>query len=157
MSEANIQSFRSVIDEMKAAVKDKKPAKPASKRSFESRNAYNEWIKGKRSRYAVLVHYSSVESLARLLTEENRKLLNVIAKKRPPSIFILASWVHRAPSNVTRTLSKFEKLGLVDLVPGEGKTKVPRLNVERIRFEVDVRSGKVKVDPADIVMTSESG
>ena len=155
MSEPRIQSFRSVINEMKAAAKGRKPAKPMPKRSFESKQAYADRARVKRSRAVYFLHHASVESLARLLTEENRKLLDLIAKRRPPSIVVLAGWVHRAPSNVTRTLSKFQKLGLIELVPGEGKTKVPRLNLAKLRFEVDVRSGKVKVDQADVVMTAE--
>lgn len=152
MSDPRIQTFRSVIDDMKAAARGRKPAKNAPKHSFESVPAYIGWEKRKRSGKPYFVHYQSVESLARLLTDENRRLLNLIANKRPLSIAILASWVHRAPSNVTRTLSKLQKLGLLELVPGPGKTKVPRLNVEKLRFEVDVRSGKVSVGQADVVM-----
>lgn len=156
MSEPRIQSFRSVIDEMKAAAKGTKPAKPMPKRSFESRKAYAAWARAKRSKDVYLLSFESVESLARLLTKENRRLLSLIAEKRPSSIVVLANRLHRAPSNVTRTLSKFQKLGLVELVPGEGKTKVPRLNLEKLRFELDVRSGKVSVDQADIKMAVES-
>lgn len=49
--------------------------------------------------------FESVEAMARLLTRENRELLAAIETSKPESVAALALSLHRAESNVSRTLS----------------------------------------------------
>lgn len=150
MSEICIKSFRSLIDEMKAAAKGKRPKKTTrtSLRSFESKDAFVEWTSRKGN---VLVEHKVMETLARLLTEENRLLLKLIYDRKPDSIARLAEWTNRAPSNVTRTLDKFERLGLIEMLSGKNHTKVPRMRFETIALEVDLKSGTVRLNNAGLV------
>ena len=78
----------------------------------------------------------SAAALTRLLTPENRALLAEIRDHEPPSIAALARKLHRAASNVTRTLQKLEAVGLVRLEEASG-TKAPRVRAQRILVEID--------------------
>lgn len=48
------------------------------------------------------VWFTSIESFARLLSEHNRHLLELIARERPGSITELAELAGRSKSNLTR-------------------------------------------------------
>jgi len=61
------------------------------------------------------IWFTSMKSLAEVLSEENRALLREIAKSKPASIGELSDLTGRAPSNLSRTLKTMNKYGLVDL------------------------------------------
>lgn len=97
---------------------------------------------------------TSAESFAKLLSVENRDLLRVIAEQRPGSIEELASLTGRAPSNLSRTLSKMNDYGIVGL-ERDGRRVVPTLLHDRIELvvpltratgEQPVSSGSAPVD-----------
>ncbi len=77
------------------------------------------------------VWFTSTESFAKVLSNKNRALLEVIAKNRPSSLQELARCTGRKPSNLSRTLKTMEHYGLVRLHRGERG---------RIRPEVPYRS-----------------
>ncbi|MFY0666006.1 MAG: MarR family transcriptional regulator [Natronospirillum sp.] len=56
-----------------------------------------------------------MKSLAEVLSDDNRALLNVIKETKPVSISALAAATGRQPGNLSRTLKKMEHYGLVDL------------------------------------------
>ena len=85
--------------------------------------------------------FNSIGVLMRLLTPENRRLMATIRDRRPKSIAELAKLTGRAPSNLTRTLSKLEDAGLVKM-RAEGKTKIPVPAVKVLRVEIDPFSQK---------------
>ena len=50
----------------------------------------------------------------------------------------LAELVGRKQSNVSRTLKKLEKAGIVRLVAGAGRERTPQLTARRMRLEIDL-------------------
>ena len=61
------------------------------------------------------IWFTSMRSLAEVLSEENRALLKVIREQNPDSVAVLARLTGRQPSNVSRTLKTMSRYGLVDL------------------------------------------
>lgn len=63
------------------------------------------------------VWFPSLESVARLLSEDNREMLRTIADAHPESVAEAARVVDRRPNNLSRTLRMMERYGIVKLVP----------------------------------------
>ena len=61
------------------------------------------------------VWFTSMKSLAGVLSDENRALLPVIMETQPASITALAQTTGRKPSNLSRTLKTMSNYGIVDL------------------------------------------
>lgn len=61
------------------------------------------------------IWFTSMRSLAEVLSDDNRALLKLIRKHRPESLAQLADLSGRAPSNLSRTLRTMERYGLVEL------------------------------------------
>jgi predicted transcriptional regulator len=61
------------------------------------------------------IWFTSMKSLAEVLSDENRGLLKVIVETEPQSITQLASMTGRKPSNLSRTLKTMANYGIVDL------------------------------------------
>ena len=64
------------------------------------------------------VWFTSIESFAKLLSEHNRQLLELIARERPRSLTELAQKAGRSKSNLSRTLKTMSRYGLVELTTG---------------------------------------
>ncbi len=112
-----IQSAQSLRDEMRVVAQGRRPAEAgASSPSFES-----------------------AEALLRLLNPENRSLLALIDAERPQSMAQLAKLAGRAESNLSRTLAKLQAMGIVRVIPGAGRSRIPQLVVRRLSLEIDVR------------------
>lgn len=62
------------------------------------------------------IWFTSMKSLAEVLSDENRALLKVIQVSRPESISILAEMTGRKQSNLSRTLKTMSNYGLVEMV-----------------------------------------
>ena len=61
------------------------------------------------------VWFTSMKSLAEVLSDENRALLKVITETKPESISALAVATGRKPSNLSRTLKTMSNYGIVEL------------------------------------------
>ena len=61
------------------------------------------------------VWFTSMKSLAEVLSDENRALLHVIMETQPESISVLAEVTGRKPSNLSRTLKTMSNYGIVEL------------------------------------------
>lgn len=61
------------------------------------------------------VWFTSMRSLAEVLSDDNRALLRVIREQKPESLRQLATVTGRAPSNLSRTLKSMERYGLVEM------------------------------------------
>ena len=61
------------------------------------------------------VWFTSMKSLAEVLSDENRALLKVITETNPESISALAEATGRKPSNLSRTLKTMSHYGLVEM------------------------------------------
>lgn len=82
--------------------------------------------------------FTSIESLARVLSDKNRLLLDLIIERRPNSIAELETMSGRAKSNLSRTLKNMERFGLVELLKGEGGAVRPRVSYEEIQLELPI-------------------
>lgn len=61
------------------------------------------------------VWFTSMKSLAEVLSDDNRALLKVIEESQPDSISILAELTGRKQSNLSRTLKTMSSYGLVEM------------------------------------------
>jgi predicted transcriptional regulator len=61
------------------------------------------------------IWFTSMKSLAEVLSDDNRALIRVIAETRPGSISELAETTGRKPSNLSRTLKTMSRYGIVEL------------------------------------------
>lgn len=61
------------------------------------------------------IWFTSMRSLAEVLSDENRALLRVIREMEPASISSLATATGRRPGNLSRTLRTMSSYGIVDL------------------------------------------
>jgi predicted transcriptional regulator len=77
------------------------------------------------------VWFLSIESVAKVLSEKNRALLEVIAETESLSLTELAEKTGRKKSNLSRTLKTMEGYGLVNLKKEDGRlvTTVPYSNI----------------------------
>ena len=62
------------------------------------------------------VWFTSMRSLAEVLSDENRALLRTIWQDKPASIAELASLTGRNPGNLSRTLKTMSHYGLVEML-----------------------------------------
>lgn len=110
----------------------------AGKKVYVGEEAKRHWE-------AVDPESESLDSFSKLFTD-NRDLIATIARENPESVAALARMVHRDESNVSRTLGKLERFGLVKLVLSErGRTKRPVLVMEKVRFDLDLISGQMSL------------
>ncbi len=63
------------------------------------------------------IWFTSMRSLAEVLSDENRALLKVISDNKPDSIAALAQATGRSASNLSRTLKTMSNYGLVEMQP----------------------------------------
>ena len=61
------------------------------------------------------IWFSSLKSMAQILSNENQELLKVILKNKPQSLKELENLTGRAKSNLSRTLKTLERYGIVEL------------------------------------------
>lgn len=61
------------------------------------------------------IWFTSMRSVAEVLSDDNRALLHVIKDTQPNSISTLAEITGRKPSNLSRTLKTMSKYGLVEM------------------------------------------
>src|SRR5438105_269587 len=61
------------------------------------------------------IWFTSMRSVAEVLSDQNRALLKVIRETNPGSVAMLAKITGRQPSNLSRTLRTMSRYGLVDL------------------------------------------
>ena len=61
------------------------------------------------------VWFTSMRSLAEVLSDDNRALLQVIQQTRPESISSLAEMTGRSPGNLSRTLKTMANYGFVEM------------------------------------------
>ncbi len=119
MTKLKIQSLKSLREEMIAVAKGARTAPPdANVQSF-----------------------SSLEAVARLLTNENRGLLSLIRDRKPRSVAELAELSGRSQPNLTRTLNKFVAVGFVAM-RAHGRQKAPTAVIDTITVEINPYSEK---------------
>jgi predicted transcriptional regulator len=96
--------------------------------------------KHKRKRGEPKIWFSSMASLAQVLSDQNRDLLSLIAERKPESISELARLSDRSQSNLTRTLKKMESYGLVKMKTGTRGSKRPSVPYSDIVLDMSIGS-----------------
>lgn len=82
------------------------------------------------------VWFTSIGSFARVLSERNRALLELIAARQPKSLAELESMTGRAKSNLSRTLKTMARYGIVRLEKGAGRSLVPKVPYSAIKLDL---------------------
>lgn len=81
------------------------------------------------------IWFTSIRTLAEVLSDKNRELLRILADEGPESIQELAALSGRAESNLSRTLKTMESYGLVRL---ERDNRRVRPVAQRAEFEIRI-------------------
>ena len=84
------------------------------------------------------VWFTSIESFAKVLSQRNRELLEMIAREKPDSLTELAELAGRNKSNLSRTLKTMSRYGLVELKEGQRGTLMPRVPYDQVRLDVSL-------------------
>lgn len=84
------------------------------------------------------VWFTSLEGVAKVLSNRNRVLLGVIAETRPVSLHELAARTGRTPGNLSRNLRTMERYGLVRLNRGVRGTVRPEVPYRAVRISVNL-------------------
>ena len=84
------------------------------------------------------VWFTSIEGLAKVLSEHNRELLALIVREAPDSLTRLAELAGRSKSNLSRTLKTMSRYGLVELIKGESGTIVPQVPCDRLNLHISL-------------------
>ena len=84
------------------------------------------------------VWFTSVESFAKVLSDRNRALLELIREHHPESLAELAELSGRKKSNLSRTLRTMEHYGLVSLKEGPRGSVIPHVPYSRIELDLSL-------------------
>jgi predicted transcriptional regulator len=84
------------------------------------------------------VWFTSMESLAQVLSSKNTLLLELIRRARPRSLKELAALSGRQVSNLSRTLRTMERYRLVELALTDNGTLVPTVPYDRLVLEQEL-------------------
>ena len=94
--------------------------------------------KGEDVRYEKLV-FESYEAFRKVMTPERLRILHVIKKYKPKSIYELAKILGRDRRNLMKDLEILEMLGLIEFSEeehGKRKRKVPVINYDQIQVSI---------------------
>jgi predicted transcriptional regulator len=84
------------------------------------------------------VWFTSAEAFARVLSDRNRSVLQIIAASAPESLAQLAELTGRQKSNLSRTLKTMARYGFVKLERGPRGSVIPRVTYKRISLVLPV-------------------
>ena len=87
------------------------------------------------------VWFTSVESFAKVLSDRNRTLLELIRDHHPESLAELSELSGRKKSNLSRTLRTMEHYGLVSLKEGPRGSVIPDVAYTRIELNLSLAQG----------------
>ena len=83
------------------------------------------------------IWFTSLESLAQILSGPNRVLLEIIRRAKPGSLKELAELSGRKQSNLNRTLHTMERYRLVRLTKRNGRV-VPEVPYDKLELELSL-------------------
>jgi predicted transcriptional regulator len=86
------------------------------------------------------VWFTSIESLAQVLSSKNKLLLELIARAEPVSKAELSELSGRSKGNLSRTLRTMRRYGLVEVSKGDRRRLIPRVPYERIELDMPLRA-----------------
>lgn len=81
------------------------------------------------------VWFTSIESFTEVLSQRNRELLAMIARKKPDSLTELADLAERSKPDLSQTLTTMSCYGLVELEEGQHSMPIPRVLYDRVSLD----------------------
>jgi predicted transcriptional regulator len=84
------------------------------------------------------IWFTSLDSLAKVLSGPNRKLLRIIDERHPSSLAELEALTGRKASNLSRTLKTMSQYGLVRLAPGKRGSIAPEVLVRKVQMDLSL-------------------
>jgi predicted transcriptional regulator len=81
------------------------------------------------------VWFTSAEALARVFSNKNMLLIEMIRHAEPSSVTELAEKVGRAKTNVLRSLKALQEYDVIAFEDGTGGRKAPRLRYDDFRID----------------------
>ncbi|MBI4654415.1 MAG: hypothetical protein HY752_05420 [Nitrospirae bacterium] len=106
----------------------------------EAKDAMKAVAKGKKVEPKSVISFDSLKTMRKFITDERLRILKVIRKYKPDSIYKLAKILHRDAKNVTDDVHYLSELGLIEIEKtkeGRHKTK-PVVEYEKILVEIMV-------------------
>ena len=85
------------------------------------------------------IWFDSIQSMAQVLSEENRKLLELISIHKPRSLVELEELSNRKKSNLSRTLKTLQSYKIVTIDKSKG-TVVPKVKATDFMVEFSIQS-----------------
>jgi predicted transcriptional regulator len=79
------------------------------------------------------IWFTSMRSVAEVLSDQNRALLKIIRETNPDSLAVLARLTGRQPGNLSRTLKTMSRYGLVELRREKSQVR-PIVKAQEIRI-----------------------
>ena len=105
----------------------------------ESKGAFNIFKKSKTSKKDY--DFSGILALRQLLSNEKARILHVIKKEKPKSIYDLAKKLNRGFKSVNDDIKLLERFGFIELIEEKTKKRIrhrPALVVETITIHLKV-------------------
>jgi predicted transcriptional regulator len=106
----------------------------------EVKEVWGKLEKGEKIKKHEAIYFESLDAMRRILTEERLRILKVIKKDHPASIYELSKMLKRDVKNTFDDVQFLAQAGLVELK----KTKdvrektTPRVNYDKILLEISV-------------------
>jgi predicted transcriptional regulator len=106
----------------------------------EVKEVWGKLEKGEKIKKHEAIYFESLDAMRRILTEERLRMLKVIKKDHPASIYKLSKMLKRDVKNTFDDVQFLAEAGLVELK----KTKdvrektTPRVNYDKILLEISV-------------------
>src|SRR5262245_29121665 len=91
------------------------------------------------------VWFTSLESLAQVLSTKNKLLLEIIRRARPASLKELAELSGRKEGNLSRTLHTMARYRLVTLERSERGTIIPSVPYDRVRCDFELNAAHAAI------------
>ena len=106
----------------------------------EVKEVWEKLEKGEKLKKHEGISFESLEAMRKVLTEERLKILKVIKKEHPQSIYRLAKILHRDIKNTFDDVQFLAQAGLIELKKTkDGREKTtPIVNYDKILLEIPV-------------------
>ncbi|MFI5020558.1 MAG: HNH endonuclease [Alphaproteobacteria bacterium] len=96
------------------------------------------WFDSEATARAAATERISAEAMVKLLSTGNLAVLDAIRRHKPASVRALAALTGRKEASLSRTLKRFEELGIIALQNGPHRTRIPALIAQRVHLEIEL-------------------
>ncbi len=96
------------------------------------------WFNSEATAQSAAAEQVSAEAMVKLLSAGNLAVLDAIRRHKPASLRELAALTGRKEASLSRTLKRFEELGIIAFQDGPRRTRIPALIAQRVHLEIDL-------------------